>query len=45
MIYTSPCNPLIDNAMYVEELIYDDVNRIAMEKSERAIKAWIISRG
>jgi 6-phosphofructokinase 2 len=45
MIYTVTLNPSIDRVMDVEELIYDDVNRIVEERSKAGGKGIDVSRG
>ncbi|MBA4418328.1 MAG: 1-phosphofructokinase [Syntrophus sp. (in: bacteria)] len=44
MIYTVTLNPVLDRIIDVEELIYDDVNRVIEEKGRAAGKGIDVSR-
>ena len=44
MIYTITLNPYLDNIIDIEELVYDDVNRIAEEKKHASGKGIDVSR-
>lgn len=44
MIYTVTLNPFLDRIIEVEELVYDDVNRITEERSRAAGKGIDVSR-
>jgi len=44
MIYTITLNPYLDNIIDIEELVYDDVNRIVEEKKHASGKGIDVSR-
>jgi 6-phosphofructokinase 2 len=45
MIYTVTLNPSIDRVMDIEELVYDDVNPVVMQKGRAGGKGIDVSRG
>jgi len=45
MIYTLTLNPSIDRVMDIEELVYDDVNRIVTQRGRAGGKGIDVSRG
>ena len=45
MIYTVTLNPSIDRVVDIEELVYDDVNQIVMQKGRAGGKGIDVSRG
>ena len=44
MIYTITLNPLLDRVVEVEELIYDDVNKVVEERKYPVGKGIDVSR-